>query len=364
MPHEVKVIRIREVRRHHNADRLEVAVIEGYTCVVPKGQFKDGDHAVYIPTASVVPQEILEEIGLWDHDTGKGKLAGPEGVRLRAQRFRGVVSQGLLLEPPPGFNPGDDVAEHLGITKWDPPIPYDMAGQIRPAEGLTPEYDIENILGWPDVLRQGESVVYTEKIHGTFSCFAHVPGADLDYLIGGDTVICSKALLGKHSFYDTPENEVNLYVRAFKDQLLAPGRWQAMKDEFGYDKPFALFGEIFGTGVQDLGYGRAKADKGYALFDVRLGTVNEGFYLGPEAVQEFAQALGLPAVPFLYQGPHSQEAMAEHLAGRDSYSGSHAREGIVINPLLERDHWRLGRVKLKAISNDHLFRPGEQTEYH
>ena len=342
MPHEVKVITIKDVLAHENADRLEVALIQDYTCVVPKGQFQPGDAAVYIPVASVVPPELLQEMGLWDHETGKGKLAGPDGVRLRAQRFRGVVSQGLLLRPPRGFIPGDEAGYHLGITKWDPPIPQDMTGQIKPAEGLTPEYDIDNILGWPDILRRGESVVYTEKIHGTFSCFAHVPGAGLDYLIGGDTVICSKALLGKHSFYDTPENESNVYVRAFKDQLLHTGKWQTLKDHLGEETPFALFGEIYGTGVQDLGYGRRKNERGYALFDVRIGDAANGRYLNPEELQEFASAIGLPAVPVLYRGPHSQAAMEEHLRGRDTFSGSHAREGIVITPVQERDDWRLG----------------------
>ena len=363
MPHEVNVITIKDVLAHENADRLEVALIQDYTCVVPKGQFQPGDAAVYIPVASVVPPELLQEMGLWDHETGKGKLAGPDGVRLRAQRFRGVVSQGLLLRPPRGFIAGDEAGYHLGITKWDPPIPQDMTGQIKPAEGLTPEYDIDNILGWPDILRRGESVVYTEKIHGTFSCFAHVPGAGLDYLIGGDTVICSKALLGKHSFYDTPENESNVYVRAFKDQLLHTGKWQTLKDHLGEETPFALFGEIYGTGVQDLGYGRRKNERGYALFDVRIGDAANGPYLNPEELQEFASAIGLPAVPVLYRGPHSQAAMEEHLRGRDTFSGSHAREGIVITPVQERDDWRLGRAKLKAISKNHLFRPGEQTEY-
>ena len=363
MPFEANVIRLKDVIPHENADRLEVALIEDYTCVVPKRQFQAGDLAVYIPVAAVVPQYLLEQMGLWDHETGKGKLAGPEGIRLRAQRIRSVVSQGLLLPPPRGFVLGDEAGYHLDITKWDPPIPYDMAGLIKPAEGLTPEYDIDNILGWPDILRPGESVAYTEKIHGTFSCFAHVPGADLDYLIGGDTVIGSKALLGKHSFYNTPENESNVYVRAFKDNFQHSGRWQTLKDHLGPETPFALFGEIYGTGVQDLSYSRPKSRRGYALFDVRIGDARTGRYLNPDELHHFADTLEVPAVPTLYRGPHSQAAMEEHLAGRDTFSGSHSREGIVITPVQEREDWRLGRVKLKAISKHHLFRPGEQTEY-
>ena len=360
---QVKVVELKDVLPHDNADRLEVALIEGYTCVVGKGQFKKGDHAVYIPVAAILPQQLLESIGLWDHQTQKGKLAGPDGVRLKAQRLRGVVSQGLLLQPPPGSTLGDELSDHLGITKWVPLIPYDMAGKIKPADSLTPKYDIENILGWPQLLTDGENVVYTEKIHGTFSCFAHIPGLELDYLIGGNTVICSKGLLGKHSFYDTQDNEANLYVRGFKDNFLNTGKWQALKDHLGADTQFALFGEIFGAGVQDLDYGQPKDKKGYALFDIRIGSINNGRYLNPGELQELARKLDIPAVPVLYRGPHSQDRMDQYLKGKDTFSGSHTREGIVITPVEEREDWRLGRVKLKAISNDYLFRPGEQTEY-
>ena len=66
------------VREHPNADRLELADVLGYTCVVPKGVLRTDDLAAYIPEQSIVPAAILEEMGL------VGWLAGPGADRVRA----------------------------------------------------------------------------------------------------------------------------------------------------------------------------------------------------------------------------------------------------------------------------------------
>ena len=43
------------IEPHPNADRLELAAVGGYRCVVGKGSFTDGDLAAYIPEGSVCP---------------------------------------------------------------------------------------------------------------------------------------------------------------------------------------------------------------------------------------------------------------------------------------------------------------------
>ena len=48
----------------HNADRLEIARVRGYQCVVGNGQFRDGDLVAYIPEQSIVPDNIIEDLGL------------------------------------------------------------------------------------------------------------------------------------------------------------------------------------------------------------------------------------------------------------------------------------------------------------
>src|SRR5437868_1923176 len=85
--HEVPIVRIAAVEPHPQADRLEIVRLWGYTCVVGKGQFRAGDLACYVPPDSVVPSGPPFEF-LGDHRL------------IRVRRYRGVVSQGLLIPAP------------------------------------------------------------------------------------------------------------------------------------------------------------------------------------------------------------------------------------------------------------------------
>ena len=361
MNFEVKVVTLSNVQRHENADRLDVAQVAGYRCVVLRDQFQAGDPVVYIPEGSIVPQALLEEMGLWDAEAGKGKLAGPQGVRLKAARLRGVVSQGLVLAAPAGLDVGDDVAEHYGITKYVPEIPTNMAGQAAPTHGLTPAYDVENILSHPDALETGTSVVYTEKLHGTLASYGYIPSLANPALINGNVIVASKGLTGNMSFTDCPENTNNLYVRTFREKLQNTGIWDRVEQMAG-EEPLIIFGEIFGRGVQDLDYGLTK-EKAYRVFDIYRGEYPMGHYLDFPELKATVESLGLEMVPVLYTGPHSEQTLLEYRDGRETISGSHAREGIVITPLQETETFELERVKLKAVSPDHMFRGGAQTEF-
>lgn len=91
-----EVVRV-TIQEHPNADALEIAQVRGYQSIVRKGQFETGDLAVYIPEQAIVPEWLLRRLNLWDDDKGKGKLAGSNGDRVKAQKIRGVLSQGILL---------------------------------------------------------------------------------------------------------------------------------------------------------------------------------------------------------------------------------------------------------------------------
>ena len=77
------------MKEHPNADALEIAQIEDYMSLVQKGVYHTGDLVVYLPEASVVPQDVIEELGL------EGRLAGKTKNRVKAIKLRGVLSQGL-----------------------------------------------------------------------------------------------------------------------------------------------------------------------------------------------------------------------------------------------------------------------------
>lgn len=164
------------VHEHPNADALELAQVGLYRAVVAKGAFRSGEVALYIPEQAVLPDELIEELGL------TGRLAGSAANRVRAVRLRGELSQGLVCRPKAldgvdlaaAAALGTDFAERLGITKWVPPIPPTMNGEVEPASELLPWVDIENIQRHPDIFTPGEPVVLTEKLHGSACLLTYV----------------------------------------------------------------------------------------------------------------------------------------------------------------------------------------------
>lgn len=103
---------IASTRPIQGADRIEVAQVDGWECVVKKGEFKVGQHIVYVEVDSVMPERPEFEF-LRDRK-----------FRVRTIKLRGQVSQGLVLPldilPAGNYKLGDDVTELLGVTKYDP----------------------------------------------------------------------------------------------------------------------------------------------------------------------------------------------------------------------------------------------------
>ena len=104
---------ISAIRPIPGADRIVVAQVDGWECVVHKDEFQPGQHIVYIEVDSQLPERPEFEF-LRDRK-----------FRVRTIKLRGQVSQGLVL--PLSVLPngtkcylGDDVTEVLGITKYDP----------------------------------------------------------------------------------------------------------------------------------------------------------------------------------------------------------------------------------------------------
>ena len=363
---EVPVVLLDAVEEHPNADRLELARVGGYRSVVPRGRYRPGQRVAYIPENAIVPEELLRRMGLWDEDAGKGRLGGKRGDRVRPVRLRGELSQGLVFEPDPEAAVGADVAAAHGITKYVPKIPTSMSGQVTGVGGFLVSYDIENIQKYPDAFVPGETVVVTEKLHGTYACFSYIPPPDAgslpDGLPNGSVLVASKGLGAKGlAFTDAEENRYNLYLRTWREQLRDTGIWRRVEKRAR--GPVHIMAEIFGRGVQDLHYGLASPS--LRVFDVFIGSPGTGSFLGYEALCRTTDDWGLERVPELAVAPFSEELVEQHRDGRDTPSGSHVREGIVITPKQERQDRRLprDRVKLKAVSPDYLFRRGKRTEY-
>lgn len=400
----VTVERIRAIEPIPDADKIELAAIGEYRSVVAKGAFKPGDLAVYIPEASVLPEWLIEKLNL------VGKLSGGQKNRVKAIKLRGCLSQGIVY-PTSEVNTwtndsygcvmravrghseddiqmdvveGDDVTEFLGIKKYDPMEAMDanqrrrMHGECAYVPGKTVKYDFENWKKYPSIFADGDEVVITEKLHGTMCCFAYYPGLNHPEL-PDDVFVYSKGLGASGQVFKWNEaNAENLYLKAFRlldedryvettgepyvfdviDRLVDVLNMWGLRD---LDTPIFLFGEVFGKGVQDLGYGHDTP--AFRAFDVWVGDPQTGRFI--DAVDKYTlfTAANIPAVPVLYQGPFSREVMFLHTDGLTSFGGVNIREGVVVTSA--REEWinRFGRKIAKNISGDYLTRKGSVTEF-
>lgn len=376
--------RIRAIEPHANANALEMAVIDDYRSVVRKGFHAADDLVVYIPEASVVTPSILKSMGMWDADAGKGKCGGPLGTRVKPILLRGKMSQGLVypLERQDGkwmlpveangvaslveVQEGQDVSEALGITKYKPEIPAELAGEVfDPGIENLPNFDIEDIKKYPDVFQDGEEVVFTEKLHGTFIGFALLP----EIAPGeGDFLVFSKGLAESGMAFCVNENKpANNYVRAavdfsMRDRLIQL-RSRFLKEDRPVNGPVFVFGEMVGSASkQDLKYGESL---GLRVFAIGHGGRSDWKSLDRNDFEKAAEFLGLSFTPLIYRGPFSKESLENHTKGLETYSGKslHIREGVVVTPVSERWHPSIGRVCLKSVSPDYIFRSGNPTEY-
>lgn len=368
----VEVVRIKEgdITPHDNADKLEIAKIKGWQCVVGKGQFKPGDLAVFIPIDSVLPTSLVEELGLTHLKKGE---------RVRTVKLRGIISQGLLLSNQWGFKEGDLVADKLGITKWKPKQPdYHVSrgkGRKSTPKEINPYFlkytDIENIKNYVDVFTEEDEVVILLKVHGTNARFGWVPHIDkrsrfkklmsriLPFLFPPPST--HEFIVGSRNVQlSTWTNRRKIY---FEDNV-----YQIIADRYNLSeeipKDYIIFGEIYGGApkIQDLTYG-LNNDINVVFFDVMYK--NE--YLSYDDFVKFCDERNLPRVPELYRGPFSMYTVLEHTNGPDPLAALHGakqiREGVVVKSVKEGFHPRLGRKILKSISDDYLLRK-DGTEFH
>lgn len=344
------------VTPHPNADRLELAQVGLYRAVVPKGEYETGDCAIYIPEAAILPGDLIEELGL------TGKLAGKEKNRVKAVRLRGELSQGIVCRPAKvpdwEYDPielmvisGIDFAPELGITKWVPEIPTHMSGKVIPAPDLIRWVDIENLKRYPDIFSPGETVTASEKVHDS-ACLT-------TYHVDSDTLYVTSKGYGEKNLA-LEEDGANIYWRAVEKfelkknlQLMAVGL-DAVS--------VAIFGGVYGQGVQDLHYGKSARHNdtlGYVAFDVAwVSRVTGKTWMNPTDFAQVMTGFHIPTAPILYEGPFDLEKLTKVASGPTVLgNGVHIREGIVIRPQEEGHSDILGGRKIaKLVSDEYVLR--------
>lgn len=379
---QTPLVRISGIESHPNADRLELANVLGYTCVVRKGAFHTGQQVVYLPEGGVVPEWLCRALNLWDEEKGTGRLAGKRGLRIKATRLRGTLSQGLLYaasEDPDGpylalegckqwrltpTSSGEEIAGALGVEKYVPPVPVAFEGVVVSMHGHTVKFDIESLQSFPDAIAPGDEVVVTEKLHGTWTGISFDPTVDHPDLYHGGTIICSKGMSAKGLAFKTDSsNDKNLYVRTWRQFLLEPGHWDGIiKEARDCGEAVHVLGETFGRGVQDLQYGLTTS--AFRVFAVGRGRAKDpaSHFLSADDLAAWCRRFGLEAVPELGRFRFSMQAALALRDGKTAFGGVHVREGVVISPNRRRslaDEFAF----VKLVSPDYLLRKGQATEF-
>ena len=343
--------KIRKVEPIEGADRIEKASVLGWECVVNKGQFTAGDDAVYFEIDSFLP--IRPEFEFLRSSSYKKTDFMGEGFRLRTQKFRGQVSQGLLLPISSfpelydaqmyGYTVGDDVTDLLGVKKWEIEEMATTGGTVvgtLPVD--VPHTDETRVQTTPELIQAFAGLEYyiSTKMDGSSHSISidddgfHVTGHNYEYKDDDSS-----------SFYKLVKE------RGYK------GKMEQFMAKEGL-KTLTIQGELCAPGIQQNRLRLQKPE--WYVFTVR----EDGKRVGLTEMQNVCNALGMVTVPIeevstdLPSKYPTVEALLERADGE--YPNGGKKEGIVIrptepvfSPLIS------GPLSMKVVSNKYLLKNGE-----
>ena len=336
--------RIWKIEPIEGADRIELAHVLGWQCVVNKGQFQPMDIAVYFEIDSFLP--IRDEFEFLRSSSYKKTDIMGEGFRLRTMRFRGQISQGLLLpvsqfpEIPKDADVGNDVTELLGVRKWEieerattggtviGTLPYDI-----------PHTDETRVQEEPELIQAFAGLEYyiSTKMDGSSHSIGidengfHVTGHNYEYKDDGSS-----------SFYKLVK--AREYQTKMEDYMKALGM-----------KTLTIQGELCAPGIQQNRLRLTKPE--WYVFTIR----ENGKRVGLKRMLQICEALDITPVPIEEVGTDlpSKYPTVEALLSRadGEYPNGGKKEGIVIRPT-EPVFCPLisASLSMKVVSNKYLLK--------
>lgn len=321
--------RVRALEAIDGADNIELAHINGWQCVVKKGEFEVGDLAVYFEIDAIPPRSPAFEF-LY----AKGGF-----TRIRTMKLRGALSQGLLLpfdslmeywmlDENRMFREDDDVTDFIGVTKYDKSSDRVQAPGMSAFPSWVSKTDEERIQSAPRLLRELQGLPYyiTVKYDGMSATFTKKDG---------ELIVCSRN-------YAIERNEGN----AFWQMAIKYSMEEWMQDGD------IIQGELCGPGIQGNKLNLKEND----LFVFNVGYA--GRHYPVNELIEFCEDYGLKHVPIIEMDLRFDYTLEELLVKAEGkYDGtSNEREGIVVRPIEYMLDSKGNRLSFKVISNKFLLK--------
>ena len=338
---------VESVRKHPNADTLDLVQVKGWQVVSRMGEFKAGDKVVFFETDSFLP--IRNEYEFLRKSCFRSTPYLGDGFRLRTIRLRGELSQGLVMSLAsvrildPNIAIDTDLTDILEVKKWEPPIPTNLEGNMKG--------------GFPSFIKKTDQ----ERIQNCYSEMSDLyvfRGEDLEwhmeekmdgssctiYHYQGNVGICSHNV----ELNLDGENKTN---NSFVMTAIREGYLDALST-LGFD--IAVQAELCGPGIQKNRY----ALKEHTLFIFDIWLIKDQCYALQDVknfiIERLASAgANVHVVPYLGKRTFRYfltEALAE-ADGMSQVNPKSMREGIVFKSA----NLINGQVvSFKAVSNQFL----------
>lgn len=321
-------------------DRIELATILGWHCIVGKGEFQVGDLAIYVEYDVLLP--IKPEFEFLRERTYSKKY---NGFRIRNMKMAGVYSEGIVFplsilgaeHALEDKKEGQDVSETLSVQRYDidelfeveqakkaknPVFKYMMRYKWfrrlnlsrKPKkgypEGVT-KSDENNIQVKFDRLSHQDYWYYlTEKLEGQNFCY---------------TIIKGKFSVFSHNFNKGKRDNSNWWNVA-----IAYNIEKKMKDfmKTYTIKSMSIQGELIGPGIQRNIY---KLDR-HVPYIFNATNLDDGQDFSLSDLKLFCNYTDLNLVPVVdeqVQLLESSDIILEHAEGKSMLLDSQEREGVV-----------------------------------
>lgn len=349
------VERIWKVEPIEGADRIELVHVLGWQCVANKGQFQPGDLAVYFEIDSFLP--IDERFEFLRSSSYKNTDVMGEGFRLRTQKFRGQISQGLVLplsafpELDPDTPVGTAVADKLGVKKWEIEERATTGGTVMgPLPYCVPKTDEMRIQNGPDLLTDFAGLEYyiTTKMDGSSHSIAidedgvHVTGHNFEYKDDGSS-----------AFYEFVKKSGYLERIQKFYEIDRERNWIGNKDVEVYS--FVVQGEFCAPGIQRNRLKLVKPE--WYVFTIIVNGQRVNMYKMVDA----CQSMNIPTVPIeeIDNDLPSKYPTVEALLARadGQYPNGGPKEGVVIRPTTPVYCERIcAPLSMKVINNKYLLK--------
>lgn len=338
-----------------NSDFLDVVTLKGkaWRCLIERDTVALGEYVVFFEIDSALPVDDPRYEFLRSRCYKRFVIEGQtvkECFRIRTQKLRGVVSQGLVLKATEfpelldQLADGNDVTEVLRVEhfdelreKWSPKvIPGDHEGMFPHWLEKSDEERIQNMsdLFSNDYYRKMEFEI-TEKYDGCSATYFYVPSLRNE----GQRAfgVCSRN-------FELKESTDNVYweiARRYKIESLL----ENISNETG--KFYAIQGEIVGPGIN------RNRDKyvDYDFYVYRVFDILKHRVLPPSECRSIVKTLGLNHVKVIAESKPfgdfpSLNEMLEFVEGKTEHGNE--REGMVFKEVN-------GLVHFKCISNKYLL---------